>query len=117
VQGYITAAGVIVSTRPDLAPSAAGTYPALLWDGTSADATEGDITINAEGVASPASRFFALASAQTATRTYEISKLPIAADGIITVEAFHHPVDEDGMSLLGVNWTTYETDANWSIVL
>lgn len=115
VQGFITSTGRIVSTRPDLVPTANGSYPALLWDGVN-EAIDGNITI-ASGVASPAGRFFAIAAPETLVRTYEISKLSFSADGIITVEAFHHPVDEAGMSLLGVNWTTYETDANWTISL
>ena len=116
VQGYITAGGELVTTRPDIAPTADGSYPALLWDGTSTDAAEGDITI-ANGVASPAGNFFAIAAPETTTRTYEINKLSFDSEGIITVEAFHHPVDGSGMSLLGVNWTTYATDANWTITL
>lgn len=115
VQGFITASGEIVSTRPDLAPSADGTYPALLWDGAN-EAVEGNITL-AAGVASPAGRFFAIAAPETLTRTYEISKLSFSADGIITVEAFHHPVNGAGMSTLGIHWTTYVTNANWRISL
>jgi hypothetical protein len=116
-QGFITADGKLVTTRPDIAPSAAGSYPALLWDGTGNDAADGNVVIDAGGVASPAGHFFAIASANTTTRTYEISKLSFSADGVVSVEAFHHPLDEAGMSLLGVNWTTYATDANWVITL
>jgi hypothetical protein len=114
VQGFITADGKLATTRPDLAPSADGSYSALLWDGTTADAATGTIAISG-GVASPAGRFFAIAAPETQTRTYEIKKLNFTAEGIITVEAFHHPVDGAGMSLLGVNWTTYQTDANWVV--
>lgn len=113
VQGFITASGSIASTRPDLAPTADGSYSALLWDG-SGEPVESSITISG-GVASPASHFFAIASADTQFRTYEVKRLPFSADGIITVEAFHHPLDGSDMSLLGVNWTTYQTDANWTI--
>jgi hypothetical protein len=115
VQGFITANGKLVTTRPDVAPSAAGSYPALLWDGSGADAFQGNLVINSSGVASPAGHFFAIAASDTTTRTYEISKLSFTAEGVVSVEAFHHPVNASGFSLLGVDWTTYETDSNWTI--
>ena len=116
VQGFITASGKLTTTKPDAAPSAAGSYPALLWDGSGAEAYQGNVVINSSGVASPAGHFFAIAAPDTTTRTYEISKLSFTAEGVVSVEAFHHPVDGSGFSLLGVNWTTYQTDANWNIV-
>jgi hypothetical protein len=49
--------------------------------------------------------------------TYEIKKVDIDNEGVITIDAFYHPTDSSGMSLLGLNWTTYKTDANWVIDL
>jgi hypothetical protein len=70
-----------------------------------------------DGIAYPAERFFAIRTPQVKPYVYEIKKINIDAEGIITVDAFHHPVNENGFSMLGVNWTTYETDANWIIEL
>jgi hypothetical protein len=113
IQGFITSTGKMVTTRPDIAPTS-GSHAALLWDGTANDAVSGTISISG-GVASPAGRFFAIAAAQSTTRTYEIKKINFSADGVVSIEAFHHPVNASGLSLLGVNWTTYATDANWVV--
>jgi hypothetical protein len=115
VQGFIQEDGTIVTTRPDLLPVQDGSYPGLTWD-LSSDPVEQSIVITA-GKASPESNFFAIASVNTKQRTYEINKVSIDAEGVITVEAFHHPTNSSDMSLLGVNWTTYQTDANWVIEL
>jgi hypothetical protein len=115
VQGFIQEDGTIVTTRPDLLPAQDGNYPGLTWD-LSSDPVEQNIVITA-GKASPESSFFAIASVNTRQRTYEINKVSIDAEGVITVDAFHHPTNSSGMSLLGVNWTTYQTDANWVIEL
>jgi hypothetical protein len=115
VQGFITNAGQIVSTRPDLMPTADGSYAGIVWDGSN-DAVEQDIVIE-DGIAFPENHFFAIASNCSSMRTYEIKQLSISAEGAITVEAFHRPVSESGMDLMGVDWTTYETDENWVITL
>jgi hypothetical protein len=94
-----------------------GDYEALLWDGTSDDAFDGTLSVE-DGVASPTGHFFAISDPATIARTYEISKISFSAEGVITVEAFHHPTDEKwGVSSMAVNWTTYETDENWTIIL
>lgn len=114
-QGFIQESGEMVSTRPWLAPTSDGYYRALTWD-LSGDPKEEDIVI-LEGLATPTNRFFAIRSSVIRPRTYEIKKVSIDSEGVITIEAFHHPTDANGLSLLGVNWTTYATDANWVIEL
>jgi hypothetical protein len=114
-QGFIQANGTIASTRPWLIPPSDGTYSALLWD-MGGDPREEDIVIT-DGLASPVNHFFAIRGASVKPLTYEIKKVNIDNEGVVTVNAFHHPTDENGMSLLGVNWTTYRTDANWVIEL
>jgi hypothetical protein len=115
VQGFIQSSGKIVTTRPDLLPTVNGAYPGLAWNMAS-DPVEQNITITG-GLGSPVNHFFAIANNNTKQRTYEIKKVDIDAEGVITVDAFHHPTNSSGMSLLGVNWTTYVTDANWVIEL
>jgi hypothetical protein len=80
------------------------------------DPVERDITITS-GRGVPRNHFFAIARAGTRQRTYEIKKISIDAEGVITIDAFHHPTNASGKSLLGVKWTTYATDDNWVIDL
>ena len=114
-QGFIQKDGTIVSTRPWLLPAGDGYYDAITWDMQS-DPQEEQIVV-LDGLASPTERFFAIRNAITKPRTYEIKKVNIDAEGVVTIDAFHHPRDASGLSLLGVNWTTYQTDANWVIEL
>lgn len=114
-QGFIQADGTIVSTRPWLMPAGNGVYTAITWDMQS-DPKEEQITITNK-LASPGGRFFAIRDSNTKPRTYEIKKINIDAEGVITIDAFHHPTDANGLSLLGVNWTTYQTDSNWIVEL
>jgi len=114
-QGFIQENGTIVSTRPWVQPSEDGYYSAITWDMES-DPQEQDIVI-LDGVASPVNCFFAIRDSSTKPRVYEIKKVNIDGEGLITIDAFHHPTDANGFSLLGVNWTTYQTDANWVIEL
>ena len=114
-QGFIQENGTIVSTRPWVQPSADGYYSAITWD-MEGDPQEQDILI-LDGVASPVNCFFAIRDSSTKPRVYEIKKVNIDGEGVITIDAFHHPTDANGFSLLGVSWTTYQTDANWIIEL
>jgi hypothetical protein len=114
-QGFIQENGSIVSTRPWLMPAGDGYYDAITWDMESDPKQETIVVL--DGLASPANRFFAIRSSTIKPRTYEIKKVNIDGEGAITIDAFHHPTDANGFSLLGVNWTTYQTDANWVIEL
>ena len=114
-QGFIQANGKIVSTRPWLLPLSDGYHTALTWD-METDPQERTIVIE-DGLADLTNVFFAIRSSVVRPRIYEIEKVNIGAKGVVTVNAFHHPVNEDGFSLLGVNWTTYVTDSNWIIEL
>ena len=115
LQGFIQKHGEIVSTRPYNLPLADGSYPALLWD-MNGDPREENIVI-ADGLASPVENFFAIKNVSAKSMTYEIKKVDIDNEGVITIDAFYHPTDSSGVSLLGLNWTTYKTDANWVIDL
>jgi hypothetical protein len=114
-QGFIQEDGTIVSTRPWSMPLPDGTYTAMTWDMES-DAQERTILV-LDGQAEPTNIFFGIRTNATNPRVYEIKKIDIDAEGAITIEAFHHPTNANGVSMLGVNWTTYVTDANWVIDL
>lgn len=116
VQGFIQENGTIVTTRPDRLPTLDGFYPALTWD-MDTDPQVRSILI-VDGLAeSPRECFFAIPRSDAVQRTYEIKKIDIDAEGVITIDAFHHPTNNAGVSRLGLNWTTYVTDANWVIEL
>ena len=114
-QGFVQADGTIVSTRPWLMPLEDDDYQALTWD-MQGDPVEGTFTVT-DGLAETTNVFFAIRAGSTKARVYEIKKIGIDAEGAISIEAFHHPVDENGYSRLGLDWTTYETDSNWVIEL
>lgn len=114
-QGFIQRDGTIVSTRPWLLPAGNGSYDAITWDMQSDPKQETIVVL--DGAASPTERFFAIRNNVTKPRVYEIKKVNIDAEGVVTIDAFHHPTDANGYSLLGANWTTYQTDANWVIEL
>ena len=114
-QGFVQADGTIVSTRPWLMPLADGNYQALTWDMQGDPQEQTFAVIN--GLAQTANVFFAIRVGSSKARVYEIKKIGIDAEAAISIEAFHHPVDENGFSRLGLNWTTYETDDNWVIEL
>jgi len=126
IQGVTLDDGTLVTTRPLDAVPTPGDYRALLWDGLSDEAYEATFAITAETnpvtgeeefKGSIPDQFFAIQSPETSIRTYEISKISINPEGVITIEAFHHPTDSAGVSLLGRNWTLYNTNANWIIRL
>ena len=114
-QGFIQANGTIVSTRPWLLPAGDGYYDAITWD-MGGDPQERQIIV-LNGLATPTEVFFAIRNVVTKPRVYEIKKVNIDGEGVVTIDAFYHPTDANGFSLLGVNWTTYQTDANWVIEL
>lgn len=116
-QGFIKDDGTIVTARPDILPTGNGSYPALVWNASLNVSPEERPVVITDGRAEPSGYFFSLASGVTKSRTYEIKKVNIDPEGVIAIDAFHHPTDNNGYSLLGVNWTTYQTDANWIIEL
>jgi hypothetical protein len=112
--GIVLADGTLVTTRPG--SMGAGAYPAVLWDGSSADPTRGTLTVAADGTATPVNRLFAVESAGTRLDTYKIERVSMKRDGVISVEASHHPTDAAGISLIGKDWPTYAADGsdpNW----
>jgi len=114
-QGFVQDDGTIVSTRPWSLPLPNGFYQAMTWD-MKTDPQERTISV-INGIAKPTNVFFGIRTQQNKPRVYEIKKISIDGEGAITIEAFHHPTNANGVSMLGVNWTTYVTDANWVIDL
>lgn len=111
--GVILEDGTIVSTRPDLMTP--GTHAATYWNGSDDDVVEGNITVNNAGMGSPAGVVFIKKNINSQIRVYKIESISLGENGVIDIEAVHHPVDANGISMIGQNWTTYTTDANWII--
>lgn len=111
--GVILDDGTIVSTRPDLLPT--GTHAAVYWDGGDTPVTEGNITVNSSGLGSPTGIVFIKKNVNSQVRTYKIESITLGENGVIDIEAVHHPTDSSGVSEIGKNWTTYTTNAHWVI--
>jgi hypothetical protein len=111
--GVILDDGTIVSTRPDLLLP--GTHAAVYWDGSDSNVVEGTITIGSNGLATPTGVVFIKKNINSEVRVYKVESISLGENGVIDIEAVHHPVDSSGVSLLGKNWTTYATDGNWVI--
>lgn len=111
--GVILDDGSILSTRNDLLPP--GEHQVSAWDGVSDFIYDTTITIDENGKADQTGIVFAKKTTTSEVRTYKIEKISISEDGLIDIEAVHHPCDSEGISEIGKNWTTYQTDANWII--
>ena len=106
--GFVSAAGVITSTRQ----LTNGTYQVFAWDG-SREAGPREVTLtvgNGGTTASPAGIIFSVQNIATSIRTYQIESLGIEESGAITIEAVHMPADE-----LTANWGGASSDAAWVI--
>lgn len=111
--GAILADGTVVTTRPDLMTT--GTHAAVYWAGGDEPIVEGTITVASNGLASPTNVIFIKKNVNSQVRVYKVESITLGENGVIDIEAVHHPVDSNGNSLLGKNWTTYTTDSNWVI--
>lgn len=112
--GVILDDGTILSTRTDLLTP--GAYQVAAWDGASDFTYDTDIVVAEDGKASPTGLIFAKKSTTTEVRTYKIEKISVDDEsGAVEIEAVYHPCDSEGISELGKNWTTYQTDENWII--
>lgn len=111
--GVILADGTVVSTRPDLLPP--GVHNVAYWDGSENPVVDGQITIYSNGLAAPTNVVFVKKAVNSEVRVYKIESIALGENGVIDIEAVHYPVDSAGISLLGKNWTTYNTDTNWVI--
>ena len=112
--GVITNSGVLVTTRPDLMTT--GTpHPCLTWDGSENDPIEQDVSVNADGTATPTGIMFARKNTNSMLKVYEITRISLDLAGVVQVEASYHPTDDAGLSLIAKDWPTYATDQYWEI--
>jgi hypothetical protein len=111
--GVILEDGTVLSTRNDLLPT--GSHQVVAWDGASDFIYDTTVTVDSNGKASPAGIVFAKKTTVSQVYTYKVEKISISEDGLIDIEAVHHPCDANGISEIGKNWTTYQTDSNWVV--
>jgi hypothetical protein len=111
--GVILDDGTLVTTRQDLLP--AGTHAAIIWDGSEGPVIQQNIVVAANGKATPTGVIFVKKNVSSQVRTYKIESISIGDQGIIDIEAVHHPTDGSGVSEIGKSWTTYATDSSWII--
>jgi hypothetical protein len=111
--GVVTNGGQLVTTRPDLMTT--GSHACLTWDGSDEEPIEQNVVVSADGTATPTGIFFARKNTGSQLRTYEVTRINIDQAGVIAVEAMVSPTDSNGISLLTKDWTTYASDANWTV--
>lgn len=91
--GAITSTGEVTAWPP----LADGSYPVLLWDGTSLQETT--LTVSG-GKSGPANAVFCLRDTTATTQTYKTQSLSFNEDGNIEVQATFFPTNEAGISLI-----------------
>jgi hypothetical protein len=111
--GVITNEGVLVTTRPDLMTP--GPHACLTWDGSTSNPIDLQVTVNADGTATPTGIMFAQRAVDSLMRVYEITRISLDQSGIVQIEASYHPTDEPRFSLIAKNWPTYATDQFWTL--
>ena len=111
--GIVLKDGTVVTTRPETLPP--GVHQVAYWNGSSGPVMEGALTIDSEGKAQPSGVVFAVKNQRLSVRVYRIVSIKLGEESQIEIGAVHHPTDEAGISLIGKNWTTYQTDSNWII--
>jgi hypothetical protein len=112
--GVVLSDGTLSTTRPDLL--AAGTHNVTAWAGGDSNVYDTTLTVNAGAkTASPTGIVFVKKNTGTQVRTYKIESLRLDEQGVIEVEAVHHPTDSSGISEIGKNWTNYTTNSFWNI--
>lgn len=111
--GVVLETGELVTTRPDLLPE--GSYAVVAWAGGQEEVQDITLTVNANGTASPTGILFLKKTNTSQLRTYKIESISISPEGVISLEAVHHPTDTNLKSEITKNWTTYVSDANWIV--
>lgn len=114
--GRVTQQGVLITSNPeDMGP---GEHDCITWAADGNDPIEQVVTVDETGkLASPAGIVFSKNVTVESTPCYKIVDLDIDEEGDIAASIVEWPIDpETGFSLMVKNWTTYETDENWSII-
>ena len=112
--GVVLADGTYSTTRPDLL--VVGNNAVTAWDGTSNPVFDTNLVVSGDRkTATPTGIVFVKKITNKQVRTYKIESIQLDEQGVIQIEAVHHPTDTSGISEIGKNWTTYSTNSNWVI--
>ena len=93
-------------------PLANGSYPVLLWDGSSSSLQEVTLTISNGKSSNYLNSVFCIRGAVSNTQSYKTMMLSFDEDGNIEVEAIYFPTDAAGNSDLVAGW---DNSVNWDI--
>lgn len=112
--GVVLEDGTVSTSRPDLLTI--GNNAVTAWDGSDGPVYDTNLVLsNDRKTATPTGIVFVKKITNQQVRTYKIESVQLDEQGIIQVEAVHHPTDSAGVSEIGKNWTTYTTNSNWVI--
>jgi hypothetical protein len=112
--GVVLPDGTLTTTRPDLLT--AGNNAVTAWNGSDDPVYDTNLVVSSDRkTATPTGIVFVKKITNKQVRTYKIESIQLDEEGIIQIEAVHHPTDSNGISEIGKNWTTYTTNSNWVI--
>jgi hypothetical protein len=112
--GVVLPDGTLSTTRPELLT--AGSHQVTAWAGGDGPIYETNLIVSTDlKTASPTGIVFVKKSNVSQVRTYKVESVSLGEEGQINIEAVHHPTDGNGVSMIGKDWTTYSTNANWVI--
>lgn len=110
--GVVRDDGLLIATT-DLDP---GEYTAMTWNGVlESEVTEQNLTVRADGTASPTGIIFVIKESSSDLKTYRILDIDPSEAGGYTVNMIESPVDESGRLILSQNWGSETSDSNWVI--
>ena len=113
--GRIKTDGTFITSNPDaMGP---GAHECITWAGDGNEPIEEIVTVSSTGrTAAPVGVVYAKKVTVEQTPCYKIMDLDIDEQGDIAMAFIEWPLDENGLSLMAKDWTTYQSDANWSII-
>ena len=92
------------------APIADGSYTALIWDGNTLSSQSLSI-VNGKAPAFKNS-VFSIETTSSKAETYKVSSVSFDEDGNVDVEALYWPTNDDGISLMTLDW---DDDSEWEV--
>lgn len=98
--GVVLQDGTVVSTTT----LADGSYNVVSWTGEGNVNDNGTLVVSGGKAPASVGTIFTVKQTTTQVRTYQISKITPAEDGVFDVEAVHMPTDAAGMLLVAADW-------------
>jgi hypothetical protein len=113
--GRIKTDGTLITSDPSAMNP--GTHDCITWAGDGNEPIEQVVTVGSTGkTAAPVGVVYAKKVTVEQTPCYKIMDLDIDEQGDIAMAFIEWPLDNNGFSMMVKDWTTYQSDANWSII-